>query len=184
MLEGIAYTAADTAPGDRLRALELLDRLEPPPPPSTGFRAYVQALDDQALDREIDGLIGPEIVAQALDGDDSRHPVMAAAVRRAVEERARELADVERIEAEIERRAQERAQALYKARAFTVVSAPQESAVPLGEGSSPPPVPEVAGGAPEPSETPAQEAPPGLTRQDLQRPWQRQTPSRARRRLR
>jgi len=185
VLEGIAY-GADSSPGDRLRAIEMLGRLEPAPPPDTDFRAHVAALDDQALARELDAFAGAEIVADALRGDDSHHPVMAAAVRQAVEERARELADTKRIEQEIERRAEERARQLYASRAFTtVVSAPQEPADPLGEGCSRPVVQEVAQGPPGASETPSSaEAPPGLTREDVERPWQpRQSSlSRARRR--
>ena len=79
--------------------------VHPAPAPSSPEES--RSLPSEALDAALDAYLGPEIVAEALRKEGSRWPTMAAAITRAVEERARELVNSERIEAEIERRANE-----------------------------------------------------------------------------
>jgi hypothetical protein len=106
LLEAVAFGRdPDLKPADRLRALEMLSELDPEPDLDDAFRAEVARLDGPALDRELDALCGPGIVADALAGGD-RYPMMARLIRDAVEARAHELADrmyVDRGLAEIER---------------------------------------------------------------------------------
>ena len=65
--------------------------------------------------------LSAEMVAAALSGE-GRLPRMEAAILEAVEERARALANAERIEAEIERRAEELAEQKYRSRDFDLVA--------------------------------------------------------------
>ena len=97
-----------TTPTERLRALELLREVEhfSAPPPLD-----LDALDDAELDHVLDDLLADKIVEAALTG--TCWPQLGELIRREVEERVRELADADRMEAEVERRATEKAQALY-----------------------------------------------------------------------
>lgn len=111
--------APDVSAAERLRALELLNELAPEAT-SQSFKPEIAAMDVDALDRALDEFVGVEIVADAVRGDTSRFPIMAAAIRREVtrlvEDRVGELVDLVEREREIERRAAQRADELYVAR--------------------------------------------------------------------
>ncbi len=128
-LAAIAY-GTDATPGDRLRALERLGELAPVHPEDEGrlaIRRHVEALSDDALDQELDAFFGPEVVEEALRGEDGNFPRLAEAIRSAIGREAARLADAERIDREIEERAEARARELYEARAFRAVETPEEA---------------------------------------------------------
>ena len=88
VLEAIAFgDDPRISPADRLRALELLRDVAPIE--SNLIPREVAAMSNVMLDETLDALLGPEIVASALD--DSGWPVMGSLIREAVEARAREL---------------------------------------------------------------------------------------------
>ena len=117
-LEAIAFgDDAELRPGDRLRALELLEEagdLESVP----AFMAEVLDVPAEELDAELDMLLSRLIADEALA---IRFPRLAASIAQAVEERARQLADAKRIDAKVERRSRELARETYESRAFEVV---------------------------------------------------------------
>jgi hypothetical protein len=113
VLEGIAYGKDERiTPGDRLRAVEQLRELHPTPSPSA-YEREIREWDTATLDRELDELCAEEI-ADAVWAEDGSWPRLATLLRAKIEERARELADAGRIEAEIERLATERARWLFE----------------------------------------------------------------------
>ena len=98
-------------------------------------------------------------------------------MERRVEARARELADADRIEREVQRRAEERARELFEQRAFRVLTPPGPQDGSDGAGASG----QVTGqvGDVERATEPRVRLvtpPPGLTREDIERPWQRPKP--------
>jgi hypothetical protein len=112
LLESIAFGADPSIkPGDRLRALELLDGLAVGDD-EIDFHSDLANLSGEQLDRELDAALGPAAVADAL-GEGTRFPVMAGLIRAAVEDRARELADRDAIDHEIEERARALAGTIY-----------------------------------------------------------------------
>ena len=175
VLESLAFgNDPRLTPRDRLDALAQLAQLDPP---ERSFHAEIAALDGPELDRAYDGFLCEELTA-LLDREPeavARMPATAERLKDALDERAearaRELADVKRIEAEIERRAEERARHLYTSRAFQVVrtepGAPQ-SAETAPAGSEAPPAAATPRAA---REDAAAGLPPGLNREDLERPW-------------
>lgn len=109
-LEQIAY-GEGTTPGERLKALELLREIEPVELPSEADRALRLALevsDEAELDRQLDDVIAPVIV-EAVESGGGNYPVTRDLLRALAERWAAELADADRLEREVERRAQERA---------------------------------------------------------------------------
>jgi hypothetical protein len=93
LLEAVAFGRdPDLKPADRLRALEMLRELGPEPDLEDAFRAELARLDGRELDLQLDAYCGAEIVRSALAGE-GRWPTMEAALRRAIEERARHLAE-------------------------------------------------------------------------------------------
>jgi hypothetical protein len=113
VLEGIAYGRDERiTPGDRLRAVEQLRELAPERPLSD-YEREIREWDEGTLNREVDDLCAEEI-ADAVWAEDGSWPRLAALLRAKVEERARELADAGRIEAEIERLATKRARWLFE----------------------------------------------------------------------
>ncbi len=113
VLEGIINSPdPNVSARDRLDALAKLDASHPPPPPNP-VHMLLQEMTEDVLDRELDQLMATEIVAAVETGDDGSWPVLAGLLRALVEKRAGELADANRIEAEVERRAEERAAQLY-----------------------------------------------------------------------
>ena len=113
LLRAIAYESADPEirPADRLRAIELLAALgdEDPAEP---WREELAELTVGELDLTLDSLLGREIVRSAIAGE-GRWPELEAALRDAIEERARELSDRDAIDVEIERRSAALAERLY-----------------------------------------------------------------------
>jgi hypothetical protein len=113
LLEAIAFgDHPKVTPGDRLRALELL-RDEAP---GEGIvERHVRELSGAELDADLDSLL-------------ARFPRLSAAAER----RAREIADANRIEREIERRAMDEAKRMYAELVAAQPLAPSE-----GEGQGP-----------------------------------------------
>jgi hypothetical protein len=113
VLEGIAYgTDEKITPADRLRAVEQLRELAPSLSVSATEREIME-WDDATLDREWDEACAEEIVESVRSGE-GRYPNLASLLGVMVEERAREIADADQIEAEIERRATDRARWLLE----------------------------------------------------------------------
>jgi hypothetical protein len=140
VLEGIAY-GDDPAisPSDRLRAAERLLELDPTPTVDE-FEREIASWDEAKLDTELDALCAESIMA-ALREDNGRWPRLAAHLRQTVEERARELADRDAIEREIEAKVKERSRWLLEreigmATVTPVVSGELKDATP--SSSSPP----------------------------------------------
>jgi hypothetical protein len=110
---------------DRLRALEL-ERELAPSRADLGFDEHVGKLNTAGWDEELDAYFVADVVAAVLAGkarqgiDPADFPATAKVLEVEFERRARELADADRIEAEIERRSEERARVLYRERAFEV----------------------------------------------------------------
>jgi hypothetical protein len=154
-LEAIAYgDDSEVRPGDRLRALELLEGV---PGEQRPIAEYVQEVTGEALDNELDPLLAGTVEAALTNPDDTRYPALVAAFRRAVERHAAAQVDVGRIEAEVERRAQEKAEAMYRSRSFSVVAEPPQEAgdasVPASAIELPPQPPQGAeGGAERPDD--------------------------------
>jgi len=147
-LEAIAYgDDSDVRPGDRLRALELLESV---PGEQRPIAEYVQGVSGEALDPELDALLAGTVEAALADPDrDTGYPHLVAAFRRAVERHTAALADVGRIEAEVERRAQERAEHMYRSRSFAAVASqppqdPDDASAPARATELPPQPPEHA----------------------------------------
>jgi hypothetical protein len=113
VLEALAYGDDERiTPSDRLKAITELRTLEPPPT-ITGFEQEIREWDDATVDRELDDLCAEEIV-EAVRAEDGRWPRLAALLRAMVEERARELADRDAIEREIEDKVRERSRWLLE----------------------------------------------------------------------
>jgi hypothetical protein len=111
LLESIAFgDDPSIRPADRLHALEMLDDVANEEPGD--FRVELANLSGEQLDLELDAYLGGRVVASAVAGE-HRFPIMEAALAAAIEDCAGELADVDRIEAEIERRAAELAERMY-----------------------------------------------------------------------
>ena len=93
LLEAVAFGRdPDLKPADRLRALEMLRELEPEPDLDDAFRAELARLDGRELDLQLDAYCGAAIVRSALAGE-GRWPTMEAVLRRAIDDRARDLAE-------------------------------------------------------------------------------------------
>jgi hypothetical protein len=113
VLEGIAFGRDERiTPADRLRAVEQLQQLNPTPP-LDAYEQEISSWDEETLDREMDDLCAEEI-AEAVREDNGRWPRLAALLRETVEERARELADRDAIEREIEAKVKERSRWLLE----------------------------------------------------------------------
>ena len=177
VFEGIVYgDDARITPHDRLQAAQQLRDLtsgESDP----DLRGLLGQLSAAELDAEWDRYMGTEIVRKALAGEEATYPLMAAAIRKAVAERAelraRELADADRIEREIEERAHRLAEELYRERSFQLVRVTDASRPSDPPAQPPGRVEESA--APQASTAP----PPGV---DLSRGWPRRGGGRAWRR--
>jgi hypothetical protein len=161
VLEAVAFgDDPRVTPGERLRAAEQLTAMSPPQVET--FGELLQAMPAQAVVREADAFLGEDEAQRLLAGDPDR-PVLSAALQRAVEERAQALL-VERVgdvEAEIERRANERATQLYEARAFRLAQAHDSAQAATGDAYSAA-TPEAQPAAPAQPLQP----PPGLSRDD------------------
>jgi hypothetical protein len=111
LLEAIAFGDDQrVTPSDRLRALEHLSRIEETDPPNAGYSSELASLEGEELDRHLDALLAEKIAGDVF-GEAKRWPVLAKLVSREVDRRARTLAkdlDVAQVEAEIERRVEER----------------------------------------------------------------------------
>ncbi|MGI8593084.1 MAG: hypothetical protein ACR2ML_01715 [Solirubrobacteraceae bacterium] len=116
----------------------------------SSLRQYVQEITGEALDNELDALLAGTVEAALADPDrDAGYPHLVAAFRRAIERHAAALADVGRIEAEVERRAQERAEHMYRSRSFAAVACeppqePEDASAPVRATELPPQPPEHA----------------------------------------
>lgn len=193
VLEAITYATDDAAvsPGERLKALEQLAELD-----EDGEREALLALSDAELYDEVDRMTEATLVAVVAEGEDGeRFPRVASRLRQEIEtrvrERVRRLADGDELEARVERRAEERAREMYAARAFEVVpNEHQKGAVSVRRFSDRPEKttsldasgpPDAEGGGQGPAKSPQTERethgahalPPGLTLEDLRRPWNR-----------
>lgn len=161
VLEAIAYgDDPRLAPTDRLRALELLGQLGAVP---GGMEGYVAGLSDEQLEQELQAIwpepCWPELVPELLKrrGKVARqYPAAAKALRAEVERLV-----AERMEAEVERRAQELATHMYRNRAFVAVADNNGAADDT----------EAAPATPHAPRTQRTGPPKGLTAEDLQRPW-------------
>jgi hypothetical protein len=111
VLEAIVYgDDPRVTPSDRLRALEHLARMEDGQAPNVGYSSELAALEGEELDRHLDALLSEQIAADIF-GEARRWPVLAQLVQREVDGRARTLAKelhVAQVEAEVERRVEER----------------------------------------------------------------------------
>ncbi|MBA3364690.1 MAG: hypothetical protein H0U03_02735 [Actinobacteria bacterium] len=169
-LEEIAYSA-DASPADRMRALEALREyqgVEPNP-------ALVETSDQELFDTMDDELSSDllDIIASVLDGRDISGSVaettwngwprtvenIASEINRRVTLAVEEHTDVARVELEIEQRAQEKAEHLYRTRSFSAVS-PSDGLEGDQEGEQPTSVPGELKSPPT--------LPPGI---DLERGW-------------
>jgi hypothetical protein len=113
VLEGIAFGRDERiTPADRLRAVEQLQQLDPTPP-LDAYEQEIRSWDEETLDREMDDLCAEEIV-EAVREDNGRWPRLAALLRSMIEERARDLADRDAIEREIEEKVKERSRWLLE----------------------------------------------------------------------
>lgn len=109
VLEGIVFgDDARITPGDRLRAAAELRELPHESPP---LPIDLAELSNAALDDELDGLLADTIIEAAMSGEG--WPQLGALIRQQVERRAAQLADADRIEAEINAKAEARAAQLY-----------------------------------------------------------------------
>jgi hypothetical protein len=145
ILQGI-IDAADSTPEQKLRAVELLNA-DDGDGHEDELRDFSHLSDgelDASLDQHLSGDL-PQLVANQLEGvplvgivAETWGPMprfakaLAREVERRAEARARELADADWIEAELERKAQERAEQMYRGRSFAAV----EGAQTLQDGSS------------------------------------------------
>ena len=147
IIEELLYDERST-PADRLKAAELLERLEGPDDEGPDGAALWRELSEEERDA-FDAAFALDIV-RALIGDErqvpghlpreearARYGLVEPYLRRIVaaraEERLRDLTDPERIEAEVERRAR----AMYERRAFRALPGGQEEP----EASEEPPEP-------------------------------------------
>ena len=134
VLEAIAFgNDPDLRPADRLRALELLRQIDSSDAPALEFARSLLALDDDALDEEIDASTTALLTLVFSDEEQAaRYPRSAAFLKevreRAIREEVERRSDLRAIEAEIERRAEERAHELYAARPFVVLEGGEEAA--------------------------------------------------------
>jgi hypothetical protein len=111
VLEAIAFgDDGRVTPSDRLRALEHLSRMEPGQQADGSYSSELAALEGDELDRHLDALLAEQIAADVF-GEAKRWPTLAHLVGQEVEGRAQSRAkqlDVAQVEAEIERRVEER----------------------------------------------------------------------------
>jgi hypothetical protein len=111
VLEAIAFgDDGRVTPSDRLRALEHLSRVEPGEQTEGSYSSELAALEGEELDRHLDALLAEQIAADVF-GEATRWPTLAYLVGQEVEDRARTLAEelhLDQVEAEIERRVEER----------------------------------------------------------------------------
>jgi hypothetical protein len=111
VLEAIAYgDDPDLRPSDRLRALELLRDYRDDEDVASLLAREVAGLGEDVAQATLDAMVAAELAPGV---DSQRWPEVAAVVDYEVRRRVRELADVGRIEAEIEQRAKERARRMY-----------------------------------------------------------------------
>ncbi len=138
VLEAVIF-AEDVTPGERLKAIEQLRQLDgehicprcavfDPPPDPDGFWEHT----DDLLSSLVPFL---DARGQARMPLTSRR--MLEIVERETDVRARVISDASRIEAEIERRAEDKARELYEARSFQLVSS-SESSESIEQSDSPP----------------------------------------------
>lgn len=159
VLEGIVYgDDPKITPADRLKAAEQLRDLQQTTWPTV--QQLIDAMPPEEISAMWDKHRGAAMVSEALEGR-SPYPrfteALTAAVILKADALARVLADAERIDAEVERRAQEGAELLYRTRAFNTVVATDSDAA-ADDVPAQPDEPNVA--------------PPGLSVADVQRPWQ------------
>ncbi len=143
LLEALAFgDDPKVTPSDRLRALELL-RAEHGGQGRPDFSDLTDAELDAAEDADLSAAL-VDLLRQELDGIEPPHltaelfpaglpltvAALAAELQRRAEARARELADSERLDAEVERRARELAERMYQDRAFRIVHDGPETASP------------------------------------------------------
>jgi hypothetical protein len=111
VLEAIAYgDDPRVTPSDRLRALEHLARMEDSEPPNARYSSELAALEGEELDRHLDALLAEQIAADIF-GEAKQWPTLAQLVQREIDLRVTTLAKdlhVAQVEAEIERRVEER----------------------------------------------------------------------------
>jgi hypothetical protein len=111
VLEAIAFgDDGRVTPSDRLRALEHLSRMEPNAQPDAGYSSELAALEGEELDLHLDVLLAEQIAADVF-GEGKHWPTLARLVGQEVEDRAGALAErlrLDQVEAEIERRVEER----------------------------------------------------------------------------
>src|SRR3712207_870928 len=145
VLEGIAFGDA-ASPGERLRALELLreDGGE-----HSACRCFAEVHDwpEEELAKWED-LHLAAVVEGVVAGDDdviAAYPTVVATLTHAFEQRVRESVDADRIEREIDRLAQERAEAFYVTRG---IQAATEAANASWADPEPPAVPGASEPAP------------------------------------
>jgi hypothetical protein len=111
VLEAIAFgDDGRVTPSDRLRALEHLSRMEPDQQPDGSYSSELAALEGEELDRHLDALLAEQIAADIF-GEAKQWPTLAQLVQREIDLRVTTLAKdlhVAQVEAEIERRVEER----------------------------------------------------------------------------
>jgi len=167
LLESIAYgDDPKVTPADRLRALEQLQRLQP----DTELRQLVAQLSPQEVAHEWDAYCGADVVQDALNNEEA-YPHLYAAIRKAVQAEAvavaRQLADADRLEAEVAAAAERRAEQIAQEGGLRLVRPPDDAAA---EPEPADHLTEARAGRERPRETPT-EPPPGLTWDDVQWPW-------------
>jgi hypothetical protein len=111
VLEAIAFgDDGRVTPSDRLRALEHLSRMEPGEQPDGSYSSELAALEGEELDPHLDALLAEQIAADVF-GEGKHWPTLARLVGQEVEDRVRTRAEelhLDQVEAEIERRVEER----------------------------------------------------------------------------
>jgi hypothetical protein len=171
--------AADphASPLAKLKASDRLHELEQAKPRSDAYA--VMPVED--LEAEVDQLTLQAVTA-CLSGS-GEHPRTGALLARAIERRAdelvRERTDVQRVEEEIERRAEERARQLYAGRAFQLVTDAQTRPEVAGASTGDKADRDISrkddaqGEAASASRPNGVQPPAGLSWEDVARPWQR-----------
>jgi hypothetical protein len=160
VLEAIAYGGDPRlTPSDSLRALELLQQAGTE---AGGIEGLVARMSDEQLAAELEAMdpppCWPELLPQLLKSRTKVARQYPAARKALVAELDRIAA--ERMEAEVERRAQGRAEAMYRTRSFALVADNNGAADDTKEG-------------PDAPNARRQRVPKGLTQADLDRPWRR-----------
>lgn len=142
LLESIAFgDDPELRPADRLRALDLLGAFEPDGGPRghAGLRAQFAAMSDTEIDALHDEMLAADLEQGPVA---ARMPLTAEVLERWVAERAevraRELADADRLEREVERRAHELAERLYVQRGLGQLEAALAPPPPDGDADDDP----------------------------------------------